>query len=579
MQYMGLFYTKTPMALRGLMDKTYTVLGRRHAIAADHCAEDGGAVACAVGYIRNERALAEEFRQAGLRLAPEGGPSALALAAYRLWGDRYAEHLEGPVASVIIDQDADRLLLSRDRMGEKGVFYLVRGTSVAFADHPAALLHAPFASRAVDRDGLCELFALGPARTPGRTPLMGIGSLEPGTTLIADSAGQTARRYHRLEAREHTDSLSTTIDQVRYLIEDAMAEAMTRQPDAMLSGGLDSTALTALARKAGPVTTWSVEYDEDDRHFTENAYQHERDTPFIAMAAGYLKTDHRSITLDHRSLFDGLHGAMTARGLPGMADVDSSLMLFARAISAHSQFVLSGECGDEVFGGYPWFHRAELIALDHFPWSGSLPLRASVLKRSVREKLMLHQYAAERYHEAMARQPRLIGEDAHGARLRLLHGLCMEWFMPVLQERADAMCGQSGVHVITPYCDDRLAQYVYNVPWAIKNLGGQEKGLLREATKDLLPPELLLRRKSPYPKTHHPLYTRLVCDEMRRVLDDKSSPILEVLDKESLLTLMQGGMSAADTPWYGQLMSGPQMIAYLLQVNDWLKTYHLEIAL
>lgn len=576
MQYAGMFFARDARSMMDALDAPYALLGR-HALCAHGCATDGGAIALAFGLMRDARGLAARLRAGGARFDPEGGPSALVLAAYRLWGERYPQYIEGPVGTVVIDQDAQKMCLSRDRMGEQAAFYLARGACLVFSDDPAALLRAPIARRAVDRQGLQELFGLGPARTPGVTPIAGVKALEPGCLLMADGRGQRILRYFQLEARPHEDDGPATIRRVRELIEDALERVMGLGPAAMLSGGLDSTALTALAARRGPLDTWSVDYEQDQEHFVQNDYQHERDQPFIQRASALLGTSHRQVVLGQQALFDGLHAAMVARGLPGMADVDASLMLFARQIAPQSQYVLSGECADEVFGGYPWFHRPQLIAADNFPWSGSLALRESVLRPAVRKALDLSAYAAARYHEACAREPRLSGEGEEQARLRLLHGLCIKWFMPVLQDRARCMCGAVGLNVLTPYCDDRLAQYLYNVPWVLKNMGGRPKGLLREAVRDLLPADLLERRKSPYPKTHHPDYARLVCRQMARVLEDESAPILEVVDRDQVYRLMSGGMNAADTPWFGQLMTGPQMIAYLLQVNDFLQTYALEV--
>ncbi|MEG1514824.1 MAG: asparagine synthetase B [Clostridia bacterium] len=580
MRYTGLFFAREPKALMGLLDAPYAVMGR-HALCAHDSACDGGAMACAVGRIRNGQALARELADAGMRVKREGGLSALVLAAYRLWGEDYPAKLEGPVGTAVIDQDAGRLVLSRDRMGESSLFYIARGAFVAFSDHPAPLLNAPFGRREVDADGLRELFALGPARTPGTTPVAGVKALEPGCQLIADGKTQRVRRYFALEARPHEDDERRTIERVREMLSEALAFALPLEPAAMLSGGLDSTILTGLAaqKSARPIDTWSVSYLQDEHFFTQNDYQHERDAPFALFAAQEFGTNHHEVILDQASLAEGLHDAMMARGLPGMADVDVSLYLFARRIAKENRAVLSGECADEVFGGYPWFHKPQLIHTDGFPWSGSLELRERVLKKSVREKLNLLPYAAARYHEAAAQLPRLSGEAPEQARLRLVHGLCLNWFMPNLQERASRMCEKNGLAVLTPFCDDRLAQYAYNIPWEMKNLGDQPKGLLRAAYADLLPDALRNRRKSPYPKTHHPEYTRLVCERMARVLRDKDAPIAALLDADEVLRLMASGLPAGDTPWYGQLMTGPQMIAYLLQVNDFLRTFDLNVAL
>ncbi len=580
MRFNGLFYIRNRRALQGLIDAPYHILGR-HALCADGTATDGGAIAYAAGRLRNGNELRAQLREAGIHLSDPHSLSALVLGAYRLWDDDYPRRLEGPVISVVIDQDAQKLVLSRDRMGELPVFYTYKGASIAFADHPEPLLESGVASRVVDQDGLCELFGLGPARTPGKTPFRDIHSLEPGTALIADAQDFQIRRYFELQAMPHEHDEKRTIKTVRELVEQAVDDIRPLKPACMLSGGLDSTVLTALLSRGETrkLSTWSVDYEESARYFSGNSFQIERDTPFIEKAAALLQTDHRMVVLTSAQLADGLVPAMALRAMPGMGDIDSSLMLFAREIAKESDNVVSGECGDEVFGGYPWFNREEMILSESFPWSGSIALRESVLNRKVAGKLHLSRYVCTRYHESACGLPRLTADTLREARLRQLHGLCFQWFMPNLQERAQRMCAAFGLNVLTPFCDDRLVQYVYNVPWEMKAMRGAEKGLLRVAMQDLLPDDLLWRKKSPYPKTHHPGYADLMRRQMRQVLDDESSPLLELIDRHAVEALVNSGLRAQDTPWFGQLMAGAQMLAYLIQVNAWMLKYRVEIDL
>ena len=581
MQFLGMFYAKKPRALQGFYDAPYLMMGR-HVLCGRGYATDGGAAALAVGWMRNADRLRAELKSAGMALPGDPSLSVLLLNAYRLWGEKFVEKVEGPALSVVIDQDAGRLILAADRMGEAGpLFYSAKGGSVVFSGHPAPLLEAPGVSRVVDEDGWRELFALGPARTPGRTPLRDVLALPPGCVLTAGPDGHRVRRYFRLEAAPHEDSFGETAERVRFLVEQAVDDVMGFHPVSMLSGGLDSTVLTALmARRAdAPVRTFSVDYEDNDAHFEGGSYQPEQDAPYVEMAVRAIGSTHTRVVLRVASLLDALDDATAARGLPGMADIDSSLLLFSRRIAADARHVVSGECGDEVFGGYPWFRRPELIAREGFPWSGSLPLRESVLRPELRARLRLGEYARDAWRTALARQSALPGESAEEARLRQIQGLCFEFFMPNLQERASAMGAAAGLTVLTPFCDDRLARYVYNVPWAMKAAGGQEKGLLRAAMKDLLPEPLLRRRKSPYPKTHHPLYARLVREAVRDALGDAGAPVLQLVDREAVLRLADGELSPAETPWFGQLMSGPQMLAYLLQINQWMLRYRIEAAL
>ncbi len=575
MELLGIFHKKTWMEARGVCEAPYIEKGG-HALSARDAATSGGVMACAFGRMRNAAKLAEEL---GL-MREERSLARIVLAAYARWGEDYIEHIEGPVLTAVLDRDADALILCRDRMGERRVFYTAQDGCVAFADHPDMLLEAGCLRPVVDMDGLRELFGLGPARTPGKTPWRDMYALEPGCALVARGESARVRRYFRLEAREHEDGAAATVETVRMMIERAVDDIAPLRPAAMLSGGIDSTLLTALLRqRMEPVRSFSVDYEGNDHHFRANAFQPARDAPYIALAVERIGCQHTAVELTQASLAQALEEAVDARGFPGMADVDSSLLLFARKIAPQARFALSGECGDEVFGGYPWFRDAHSISGESFPWSGSLELRAGILRRRVREKLDIRNYVRGALSEAISRVEHLPHESAEGRCLRTMQHMCFAFFMANLQERALAMCEHSHLGVLTPFADERLVQYVYNVPWEMKFMGGREKGLLREAAGALLPESLRYRRKSPYPKTCDPAYARIVCGMVQGMLAEKKSPILQLVDARALEKLAASDLSPAQTPWFGQLMAGPQMLAYLWQVNAWLADRHAEIAL
>jgi len=577
-QFLGMFFSKKPRCLQGFYDAPYLMSGR-HVLCGKGCASDSGAAALAVGWIRNAAALRAELRSGGSSIGPDATLSSLLLHAYRRWGAECVRKLEGPVTCMVVDHANDRLILSTDRMGEAGpLFYAVHGASVSFAGHPAPLLEAPDVSRIVNADGWREIFGLGPARTPGRTPFRDIFSLPAGCILTADADGQRIARYFSLKSEPHEESAEATAEQVRGLIGQAVSDAARFHPVAMLSGGLDSTVLTALLaeRMSLPVRTFSVDYEGNERHFQGGSYQPEQDAPYVEKAVRVIGCTHTKVVLRIESLLESLDDAVAARGFPGMADIDSSLLLFSRRIAGEARHVLSGECGDEVFGGYPWFNREELIGRDGFPWSGSLALRERTLRPDLRRSLRLGEYVENCWHESLLRQPALPGEERREARLRRLQGVCFEYFMTNLQERASAMGAAAGLTVLTPFCDDRLVQYVYNVPWKMKAMGGQEKGLLRTAMQYLLPEELVWRKKSPFPKTYHPLYTQLVQETLRGILKEDSAPVLQIIDRHAIEELMRSELPPTETPWFGQLMAGPQMLAYLIQVNQWMLRYRVE---
>ncbi len=559
----------------GAQDGLTSIRKGRHILSALDSESDGELMAGTLGRLRNRAQLSRELGYAATAHA-----ATLVIAAYRRWGAQYPGHLEGPIATVLIDRSADRMIATRDRMGERRLFYCRHGRTAALSDHPDALIESPYASRVVDEDGLNELFALGPARTPGRTPYRDVMSLEPGCLLVADRTGISVRRYYRLEARPHADDVAATVKKVRSLLERAVEDAAPHAGAVMLSGGLDSTTLAALLCERGTrPMAFSVDYENDESEFTGNQFQPERDREYAAYAAELFACGHKSIVLDHRALADALGAAADARGFPGMADVDASLLLFAREIATGTGAVLSGECGDEVFLGDPWFAPEHLTLENGFPWSGSMDLRRVILKRAICEEVRPERYAREAFDAARETVPRLAGEGERDASLRILQTICFRYFMANLQERALAMCEASSLQIFTPFCDERLVEYVYNVPGEMKFLNGECKGLLREAVKDLLPEKLLRRKKSPYPKTYSALYTRAVRAGIAALLDDGDSPVLRVLEPNVLRQLNAAELPPGGLPWFGQLMSGPQMLAYILQVNAWMQKRKIEISL
>jgi len=346
----------------------------------------------------------------------------------------------------------------------------------------------------------------------------------------------------------------------------------------MLSGGLDSTALTALlSKRNAPLRSFSVDYQGNERDFRSNTFRPEMDAPYVVEAVRTCGTQHRTVTLTQAELAGALGRVVSLRGFPGMADIDTSLLLFAEQIARFDSRVVSGECGDEVFGGYPWF-RGE-AELDGFPWSGSLALRESLLKPQAREALKLREYVGDVFEGERAAADPGAAFPPRERRLRTLQRLCFRYFMPNLQERALFVCEGAGLEVLTPLCDERLVQYVYNVPWEMKFMGGQEKGLFRAAVADLLPERLLRRTKSPYPKTCSPEYGRIVRGMALRLATNADAPIFEVVDRNRVIALAESDLNPADTPWFGQLMAGPQLLGYLWQVNHWMRERNIRIEL
>lgn len=505
------------------------------------------------------------------------------LHAYAEWQDGCPEKLNGIFAFAVWDTNEKRLFLARDRIGVKPLFYARRGGGLIFASELKALLKHPGVPPKVRAEGLSEIFALGPARTPGHGVFDGVDELRPGWSITFSRDGMASRRYWSLESRPHEDDFDTTVDTVRRLVLDAVTRQLVSDVPlcVLLSGGLDSSAIAAIAasvyqRERGEkIRTFSIDYVDNDKNFRPNAFQPNPDAPWVKTVSDYLGTLHENCLIDTPELTDALFPAVLARDLPGMTDVDSSLLLFSRWVKERATVGLSGECADEVFGGYPWFYRPAEART--FPWSQHLDARIKMFSPLTNGLVKPRDYVAARYEEALSEVPRYAGDTPEEDRMRELFYLNLTRWMPTLLDRKDRMSMYWGLELRVPYCDHRIVEYAWNVPWSMKYYHEREKGLLRLALTGLLPEDVLWRKKSPYPKTHNPNYIDALSRLTVRLLDDKTSPILPFIDTQNVLELALSVSRDTNIPWFGQLMNAPQLLAYLLQVDFWLREYRVEI--
>lgn len=503
------------------------------------------------------------------------------LLSYVEWGPSCVERFNGIFAFAIWDEKKQRVFLARDRMGVKPLFIARTRHSLLFGSEIKALLAHPRISPVLTENGLLELFALAPARTAGKTLFKGIEELCPGECMTYSPLGTYVHRYWQFTCAPHTDNLHKTTETLRELIIDSAKRQMVADVPVctFLSGGLDSSTLSAIAassaaEKGETLSTFSIDYTDNDKYFARSVFQPSPDSDYIDIMRRHIGSEHQVCVYDSDELVATLREAMVARDLPGMADVDSSLLLFCREIKKHATVALSGECADEIFGGYPWFYRDELLSLDMFPWANSLELRRSVMSRSL-SHLDIEGYAKGRYFDTIEETPLLGSETPSERRRRQMFYLNIKWFMANLLDRKDRMSMACGLEVRVPFCDHRIAEYAWNIPWNIKNIGGMEKGILRLAVKDLLPESIYNRKKSPYPKTHNPEYTRLVSGALKTTLSDPKAPIHALIDKAAVEEMLDS--LSLVTPWFGQLMTGPQLFAFLLQLNMWLEDYKVDI--
>ncbi|RKJ40339.1 asparagine synthase (glutamine-hydrolyzing) [Acutalibacter sp. 1XD8-33] len=505
------------------------------------------------------------------------------LNAYLCYGEECPEKLNGIFAFAVDDCAKERTFLCRDRFGVKPLFYTFQNDRLAFSSEIKGLFEYPGVNPVLGRDGLCEIFGLGPARTPGCGVFQGIYELKPGYMAFFDREGFRDQQYFDLTAMPHMEDYESTVTTLRELLMDTVERQMVSDVPlcTFLSGGLDSSVVTAIAARllkeqGKSLSTYSFEFQGNEEFFTPSSFQPDRDQAWAEKVSELLGTYHTTLLCSNDQLADSLFEGVIAKDLPGMADIDGSLLHFCRQVKKNHVVALCGECADEIFGGYPWFHRREMFDGTHFPWSNNLDVRQSLLKPELAEQLKIENYVNLRLQEALDSVPVLSGESAEQRRMREISYLNMKWFMSTLLDRKDRCSMASGLEVRVPYCDHRIAQYVFNIPWDFKCPGGIPKGLLRDAAKGLLPQEILQRKKSPYPKTHNPGYEQILKQRLSFILRDGLQPIHKILSEEVVQGLLNQNFDYGK-PWFGQLMAGPQMLAYLIQINYWMLHYNIYL--
>ncbi len=507
------------------------------------------------------------------------------LIAYIEWGEKCLQKLNGIFAFAIWDMLNESLFIVRDRIGVKPLFYCQQGNYFCFASEIKAILAHPQISPKLNSQGLAEIFVIGPARTPGNGVFSGIYELKPGYCMHIDREGTNIHQYWSLNSHAHDDDFDSTIINVKELVFDAVKRQLVSDVPlcVLLSGGLDSSTIAAIASEVyiqefgEKLMTFSVDYIGNDRHFQVNEFQPNSDAPWVKVVSDYLDTKHSSLFIETHDLVEALFAAVLARDLPGMTDVDSSLLLFSRWIKNQATVCLSGECADEVFGGYPWFYTKSDPDTVTFPWSRNLNEKVQLYSPELLSIVKPKEYLAERYQEAINEVPHFSGDNPVNAKMRELFYLNLTRWMPTLLDRKDRMSMTTGLEIRVPFCDHKLVEYAWNIPWEMKYFKNREKGILRQSLTGVLPEDVLWRKKSPYPKTHNPMYIDMIRRLTISMLNNQSSPLLPLINKQAVQQLAMSINSETNIPWFGQLMNAPQLLAYLLQIDFWLQKYKINI--
>ncbi|MEU8680760.1 asparagine synthase (glutamine-hydrolyzing) [Streptomyces sp. NPDC048611] len=553
--------------------------------------EEDGEVAAVISYsgeVYNFAELRNRLRSAGHSFRTESDTEVV-LRSYMEWGTDFTRHLTGMFAFALWDARSRELLLVRDRLGIKPLYYYPTPDGVLFGSEPKAILAHPEARARLTSAGLRELMTW--VNTPGHAIFDGMSQVRPGHLVRVSRENLAETAYWGLPARLHDDDLDTTVSRVHTLLQSAATGQTVADVPlcSLLSGGLDSSSVAALAAKAlrpsgqPPLQCFSVGFAPSGHEAipVSGGSPLIDDAGYAAKLAGHIGAHHESIVLDAKLLSDRAARAavLRARDLPqGLADMDTSLYLLFKAIRQRSTVALSGEGADELFGGYPWFHDEQATRAQTFPWMYTAGAGAAqgpaFLDPALPERLSLDEYRADSYADAVAAVPVLPGEPEQDRRMRTVNHLFLTRFLPMLLERKDRMSMAVGLEVRVPFCDHSLVEYVFNVPWSMKSFDGREKSLLRAAMAADLPEPVLTRKKEPYPTIADPAYDQLLKGRLGDLMDDAGAPVRALMDEKTAAEAFTTVRKASPE----QLRFLRVGFESLIKINDWMRDYQVELA-
>lgn len=508
------------------------------------------------------------------------GDTEIILYAYLVFGTAIFKDLNGIFAFAIYE--GNTMFIVRDHIGVKPLFYYTDNEQLVFSSEQKGIFAYGIKAE-LDKNSWCEIIGLGPAHTLGNGVFKGIKEVLPGhfLSVTADASKNLIIKdncYWKLESHRHTEDYASTICHCNYLITDSIKRQMVSDIPicTFLSGGLDSSLVSAIVQKelgSTPLNTYSFDFVGNAKNFKASSFQSTQDRPFVDIMVKHIGSQHTYLECNNSDQIDCLFKTVDSRDMPCMSDVESSMLYFCSLVAKECKVTLTGECADEIFGGYPWFHREEMLNQNTFPWSYDMSARTLLFKDEFINELDLDEYVAKAYETSVNECPTFEEDNLLESNRRKISWLNVRWFMMTLLNRMDRCSMYSGLEARVPYADYRILEYVFNIPWEYKCYNGQTKSLLIECGKEYLPPEILYRKKSPYPKTYDPTYEQLLGKMVLEELNSNAA-LGDIVDKDKLVKFIESPKDYGK-PWYGQLMAGPQMLAYVLQIGYWIRTYKL----
>lgn len=527
------------------------------------------------GEIYNADTLKQELENQGYKFKTNCDTEVI-LIGYACYKEKILEKLEGIFAFAIYNSKNKSVFLARDRFGVKPLYYTYYKHNFIFSSSIKSILKSGVIKPILGKKELARIISLGPSKCMGDGIFKGIKELRPAHYMIFKNKKIKIKRYWNIKSKEFTDSFDEAVKKVRNLLENSIKRQMKSDVDiaTLLSGGLDSSIISAIValNKKNILSTYSIDYEDNDKFFKSNTFQVSQDEKYIEIMSKAFNTKHTYMTISQNEVADYLIKTLKLRDYPGMIDIDSSLLWFSEKISEKYKVILSGECADEIFGGYPWFYKKELNNRKEFPWINNIDYRQKLINKNLRKKINIHKIIKKEYMNTIRELSLKDRKDKY----KKLFYINMTHFMTTLLDRKDRMTMGATIEARVPFADTKLIEYLWNMPFEYKYKDGIEKYILREAFKDILPQEILNRKKNPYPKTHNPLFLELVSNLLKDRLKNDKSILYKLFDIDEINNLLNSN-SDYDIPWFGQLMTKPQLIAYLYQFDVWVEEYNIEI--
>lgn len=529
------------------------------------------------GEIYNYKELHNELVLKGHNFKTESDTEVL-LLSYLEWGVDCLNHINGIFAFAIWDERQNRVFLARDPLGVKPLYYSVKENELVFGSELKTLLAHPKINPIINEDGLSEVLTMSPMRTPGHGIFKDIDELRAGHFILFTPSHFKKVQYWKLISKQHNDSEKETAAKINNLMDNIVQKQLRSDAPigTLLSGGLDSSGISAIAKRHinnNELKTFSIEFLNNKQHFHQDLLHRSLDSPWVEKMASYLNTQHRNIQFDSKDLMEHIYIPLKAKDFPSVGEMESSLYLFFKDIKkSGTTVVLSGEGADEIFGGYPWFYKNDNLPQDTFPWAHVQ--RFKWLSPKLVKKMDLYDYMRDKYNEALGEVPIIDGESENESKKREMLYLNITRFLPFLLERKDRMSMANGLEVRVPFCDADLVQYVWNIPWEMKNFGGMEKGILRSSFENWLPDDVIYRKKSAYPFIQDPEYLDTIRREVSEIISNNNSPVSGFINQKEVIAYMERYQTADSHPL--GITGIIRTLDSIVQLNKWFEGVKLD---